>query len=84
MTSKDCTTTLSFSYKHTEEISSLEEKNTITVHALEQTQNEASQLKSSLESSSIQLEKTEGQLEEALGRENSLKEELEKLQNECK
>ncbi|XP_065558808.1 myosin-9-like isoform X2 [Artemia franciscana] len=48
------------SYKHTEEISSLEEKNSATVHALEQAQTEASQLKSSLESSLIQLEKTEG------------------------
>jgi Fic family protein len=75
---------LSFSYKHAEEITSLEEKNSATVHALEQTQIEAGQLKSSLASSLIQLAKTKDQLKEAVDRENSLKEELKKLQNERK
>ncbi|KAK2702644.1 hypothetical protein QYM36_018750 [Artemia franciscana] len=77
------------SYKHAEEISLLEETNAATILALEQTQTEASQLKSSLENSLLknesdlmQLAKAESQLEEALGRENILKIELKKLQNE--
>ncbi|XP_065557807.1 myosin heavy chain, non-muscle-like [Artemia franciscana] len=77
-----------YSYKHAEEISSLEAKNAATFHALEQSQTEASQLKSSLENFSLKnesdlmhLAKTEGQLEEAIGRENSLKLELKELQN---